>query len=258
MKVGAAGILFASLAAGVVFLILKHFSAHIPQNGASSSLALKSNPALHDDAVQASRPIPDTKSSSNPTKRNVAPRTVLDKSTAQSHPSAPGSVVIPIPGQVIPQKSVSGRPSVKYVAQIGGQVVEAKSKVPGTLTVSLSATSNSQYLGNITPADVNNVAQALKKTGKISVLLNQSAGSYSISGNGLGYSMSITQIHPRTIYFFDERLQSACAAVKTIVSSIVGQMDCKFISVQPLQDPNQPNPAYDFLMQSGLDMEIDL
>jgi hypothetical protein len=124
--------------------------------------------------------------------------------------------------------------------------------------VSLAATSNGQYLGNITPANVSDVAEALRKTGKISVLLGQSAGSYTISGNGLGYSMSLTQIHPRSIYFFDNRPESACAAVKTIVSSVVGQMDCKFVSVQPSGDPNQPNPAYDFLLQSGLDMEIHL
>jgi len=167
MKVTAAGTLLAGLAAGGVFLSVKRSSAHIPQNVAGSGLALKSKPALQADAAQATEPNRDTKSSSNPAKRNVAPKTVPDKSTAQSPPSPPVSVVIPVPDQVIPPRAASGKSAVKYVAQIGGQVVEAKSKAPGTLTVSLAATSNSQYLGNITSANVSDVAESLRKTGKI-------------------------------------------------------------------------------------------
>jgi hypothetical protein len=105
---------------------VKRSSAHIAQNVAGSSLASKSKPALQADAAQVKEPNRDTKSLSNPAKRNVAPKTALDKSTARSPPSPPVSVVIPVPDQVIPPRAASGKSAVKYVAQIGGQVVEAE------------------------------------------------------------------------------------------------------------------------------------
>lgn len=253
MKVAGAGTLFAALAAGGVFLVVKH-SRQPSERASGSAVQSQSVPVKSITAAPTRNPTNASEvktHSASPPKKSVVPPAVQAK-------SIPQPAVIPVPDNPVHPKVVAGKSLVKYVAQIGGQVVDVKNKLPGMLTVSLAATSNSQYLGNITSADVNKVAEALKKTGKISVFLNQSAGAYSISGNGLGYSLSITQIHPRTIYFFDDRLESACTAVKTIISSIVGQMDCTFVSVQPSNNPNQPNVQHDFLMESGLDMEIDL
>jgi len=253
MKVAGAGTLIAAFAAVGVFLIVG-YSRQTSEHASGAIAQSRSVPVTRTSAA----PTRNSTSagvvkahSASPPKKSVVTRAVQVKSISQ-----PPAILVPAnPG---PPKVVSRKSSVKYVAQIGGQVVDIKDKAPGTFTVSLAATSNSQYLGNITSADVNNVAEALKKTGKISVFLNRSAGSYNISGNGLGYSLSITQIHPRTIYFFDNRLESACSALRTIVSSIVGKMDCTFVSVQPSKDPSQPNIQHDFLMESGLDMEIDL
>ncbi len=176
----------------------------------------------------------------------------------QSRSSQSELVNIPVPDQRVATRRTSERPAVKFVASIDGQAVQASSKAPGTLIVSLAMTSNSQYLGSVTSTDLSNVAEALKKTGKITLFMNKSAGSYQIRGNDLGYSLSITQIHPRTIYYFDTKLDGACAALKTIISGIVGQMDCKYVSIQASSDPSQPNVAYEFVTQSGLDMEVDL
>jgi hypothetical protein len=251
MKVTAGGGLFAAVVATIVFLAVRH-------NPAAQTAQTKMGPSVAPKAI----PVPDNKPAGNAklpssqVKRSTIPVTAQDKPVNKSQASQPPPIVIPVPDRAVPKAATKS--TVKYVAQIAGQVVEAKNKTPGMLTVALSTTSNSQYLGNITNANVNDVVEALKKTGKVSVLLNPSAGNYSINGNGLGYSMSITQIHARTIYFFDDRLESACAALSAIVSSIVGKMTCQIVSVQPPSDPNQPNIQYDFLVQSGLDMEIDL
>lgn len=257
MKVAGAGILFAALAAGCVFLVVKP-SGQAIRSARGADLAQKSN-SPQTNAAQASKPDREKKSfATNPRPKNVTPTTLQNKSTTQSRPSQSVPVTIPVPDKPVASRPTSGKSSVKYVAAIDGQVVQANSKLPGMLTVSLGVTSNSRYLGKISPTDVDNVAEALKKTGKISLFLNKSPGSYSIRGNDLAYSLSITQIHPETIYFFDTRLESACTALKTIISSIVGQVNCKFTPVQPSSDPNEPNVQYDFLTQSGLDMEVDL
>jgi hypothetical protein len=60
----------------------------------------------------------------------------------------------------------------------------------------------------------------------------------------------------KTIYYFDSGLEGACAAVREIVSGIIGPMDCKYIKISPSSDPNEFNVQYDFLTLSGLDMEV--
>jgi hypothetical protein len=165
--------------------------------------------------------------------------------------------VIPLPDRPFAPKSVGGKSTVKYVATIDSQIVQASDKAPGTLYVSLVVANNSKYLGNISATDVENVAEALRKTGKVSVFINKSGG-YGIKGNDLPYSTSLTPVHPRTIYFFDSTLDGTCAALKTIISGIVGQMNCKFMSIAASSDPNEPKIDHDFLVQSGLDMEIVL
>ena len=256
MKVTAIGILLAASAAVAVFVGVRHSK----QTTQIASVRSKSGSASQPGAAPSQSPTHSSEANTapaNPQKKNTKPHPVQTKSVSPSTTPRSTPIVIPVPDRPHSPKA-PGEISVKYVASIDGQVVQASSKAPGKLTVALAVTNNSTYLGKVSSTDLDNVAEALKKTGKIDVFINKSAGSYSISGNGLGYSLSITQIHPKTIYFFDNRLESACAAVKTILSPIVGQMDCTSISVQPSSDPNQPNPQYDFLRQSGLDMEIDL
>ena len=229
----------AAIAATIVFVAVRHNPvAQTIQTTMGPSVAPKANPVL------ANKPAGNAKSPFSQVKKTVILAAAQDKPPAKSQASQPPPIVIPVPDQAIPR--ATPKSTVKYVARIAGQVVEAKSKTPGMLTVALSTTSNSQYLGNITAGNANDVMEALKKTGKVSVFLNPSAGSYSISGNDLGYSMSITQIHARTIYFFDNKLESACAALNTIISSIVGKMTCQLVSVQPPRRPNQPDIRYDF------------
>src|ERR1700723_912925 len=157
-----------------------------------------------------------------------------------------------------PVRPAGETPKVVYVAMIDNQTIKASSKPSGTLYVSLRVTSSSKYLGIVQQKDMDNVKEMLAKTGKITVFEN-STGNYSISGNGLNYSINLTPTHARTIYFFDKNLESTCMEIEASLESLLGsQIACKFQPINPSTDPLEPNVMYDFLIASGLDMEIVL
>ncbi len=168
----------------------------------------------------------------------------------------PKPLVLNIPKT--PGRPAGENPKVVYVAMIDNQIIKASSKPSGTLYVSLRVTASSKYLGTVQQKDIDNVKEMLAKTGKITVFGN-STGSYTISGNDLKYSINLTPTHARTIYFLDKNLESTCMEIGASLESLLGgQMACKFQPINPSTDPLEPNVTYDFLIASGLDMEIVL
>jgi hypothetical protein len=190
---------------------------------------------------------------------NPSPGTPTQKADVKTPDKAPPPppIVIPIPDrQTIPRPPEN---IAQPIATIGGKSLRASDKTSGTLYVSVRIGEPSTYRGLVDEKGTEAVKAGLEKTGKITAFLGgydvgTSPGSrrYGIGGLGFGKSGSV--------YYFDKKLDGACAAIQKIVSDIVGRpMVCTF--VEPPAAPNDPNEISfqrDFWLASGLDMEIVL
>ena len=168
-------------------------------------------------------------------------------------------VVIPVPPQTTPRPPVENKSAKPLVARIDGQIVSAADKAPGTLYVSLMISSITRYRGGTEKTTTDAVVAALKQTGKISVFL-ATGGAYLLYVNDQNFGAGLSPGGARTIYYFDKTLDNSCSAVKTILSNIVGPLDCAYREIPVPTDPNNlgMSLAHDFWVTSGLDMEVVL
>ena len=141
------------------------------------------------------------------------------------------------------------------VAKINEKIVRAGDKATGTLYVALALGSVAKYRGTFTQATLDTVAAALTQTGKISIFI-VNGGTYTVGVGDTNYGVGLTEMRAKTIFYFDPRLESACMAIKSIISSIVGPMNCQSSEFPAPKDPNELSIQYDFLTLSGLDMEV--
>ena len=142
------------------------------------------------------------------------------------------------------------------MASIDGQTIRAANKSPGTIYISIRLSEVTSYRGTVDQSTVSTVANALEKAGHVSVFKVMS--SYDLNTQNRSYGLNITPARARTIYYFDTATESSCTAVKSIVSAIIGMIDCMYYSIPVSTDPNELNLQRDFWLSSGLDMEVVL
>jgi len=244
----------------VIFITVSALSHHIPSK--------KAQLAVVDSPKENTTPIPPTAtpgtspSVHRPTINPKAEGTQISQPTTSNAKPKPEQSDKPAPAPVLDlPKALPSKPTqqstVVYTATINNQTVKGGDKPHGALYVSLRVTPSSKYTGAINQAEVESIRDTLTKTGKVTVFVN--TGAYTVSSNGLEYGVNLSPAHARTIYYFDSSLDSTCSAIKNSIESIVGgQMACKFLLIEPSKDPLEPNIAHDFLVASGIDMEIIL
>lgn len=121
--------------------------------------------------------------------------------------------------------------------------------------MSLKISDHASYRGAVTQQQRDAVKTALEDTRKITIF---PLTVYSVGpAGGTNYSVSLSPLKEKTIYYFDHSLGDSCNAVSAIVSAVVDGMKCEFFQIQSPSDPDI-NIQRDFLTTSGLAMEIVL
>jgi hypothetical protein len=139
------------------------------------------------------------------------------------------------------------------VAFIGENTVSAANKPSDTLYVSIIMSEVTVYRGGGEKV-AQAVKSALEKTGKVQAFV----GGYRIrTPAGQPYGIA-TYGKRKDISYVREDLSVACGAIKEIVSSVIGiEMQCVYHPVRNVKDAeSMVNADYDFLVASGLDMEV--
>lgn len=221
-----------------------------------------------DSVSKPPTPFPEYPISTTPPARpSIVPQPPNKASSVKFSPPAPApakdqpglaspAVIIPIPDRQSVSLPANDSGHGQLIAKIGGRVVRASDKPPGTLYVSLIISDTSGYRGTVSQHQRDEVQGSLEGTHKITVF---SSVSYNIGPEGgTNYGAGLSPLSPKTIYYLDRSLGDSCNAVSAIVSVIVGQMRCVFFDVPPSGDPDVINSRRDFVAASGLDMEISL
>lgn len=197
----------------------------------------------------APKPEPSPPSGSNPSPKQERP----DAGPLKASTTPP---VINVPphqaalGDHLSKSTVRTQATVTF---IGENTVSAANKPSDTLYVSILISEVTVYRGGGEEV-AQAVKTALEKTGKVQVFV----GGYRIrTPAGQPYGIA-TYGHRKDISYVREDLSGACGAIKEIVSSVIGiEMRCVYHPVRNVNDAESTvNADYDFLVASGLDMEV--
>lgn len=145
----------------------------------------------------------------------------------------------------------------RFTAYIEGKAIRATEKGSGVLYVSVELGEGSRYHGSTDDKAVTAVAEFLRKANNLVVFTGHCCDLRAADGFSVSFGMAPSK--SKTIAYFDEGLASSCQTVRDALSALAGAMDCTYVRVPPASnDPNDVNYSRDFLILSGLDMEIVL